>query len=41
VINWKVADMDDLQTKFTGLTLGDAGAACLVEASASGDRGGS
>jgi 3-oxoacyl-(acyl-carrier-protein) synthase III len=39
VINWKVADMDDLQTKFAGLTLGDAGGAFVVEASAADGRG--
>jgi 3-oxoacyl-(acyl-carrier-protein) synthase III len=37
VINWKIQDMTDLQKKFAGLTLGDAGAAAVVEASSDED----
>jgi 3-oxoacyl-(acyl-carrier-protein) synthase III len=39
VINWQIDGMADLQTKFAGLTLGDAGAAFVVEASEDEDRG--
>jgi 3-oxoacyl-[acyl-carrier-protein] synthase-3 len=39
VIDWSVQDMVELQTKFAGLTLGDAGGAFVVEASTETDRG--
>jgi 3-oxoacyl-[acyl-carrier-protein] synthase-3 len=39
VIDWNVANMADMQTKFAGLTLGDGGAAYVLEAQEDTDRG--
>jgi 3-oxoacyl-(acyl-carrier-protein) synthase III len=40
VIDWDIAGMGELRRKFAGLTLGDAGAAVVLEADAGdGDRG--
>ena len=38
-IKWNIAGSDDLPVRLAALTLGDAGAACVVEASAVSDRG--
>ena len=39
VINWEINDDQDYQLKFAGLTLGDGGGACVLEASYDGGRG--
>ena len=39
VINWQVRDIKDLYLKFAGLTLGDGGGACIVEAVGDTGRG--
>ncbi len=39
VINWQVDNMADMQTKFAGLTLGDGGAAFIVEGRENTERG--
>jgi 3-oxoacyl-[acyl-carrier-protein] synthase-3 len=39
VINWEVDDAEDLRFKFAGLTLGDGGGACVLEAGPAGPRG--
>jgi acyl-CoA:acyl-CoA alkyltransferase len=38
-IKWDIAGSDDLPIRLAALTLGDAGAACVVEASVDADRG--
>jgi 3-oxoacyl-[acyl-carrier-protein] synthase-3 len=38
-IKWRIADNDDLAVRLAALTLGDAGAAFVVEASADDERG--
>lgn len=38
-ISWKIQSMADLALKFAGLTLGDGGGACVVEASEDRSRG--
>lgn len=38
-ISWEIENVADLQRKFAALTIGDAGAAMLLEASDDGDRG--
>jgi len=38
-IKWDIAGSDDLPIRLAALTLGDAGAACVVEASADPERG--
>lgn len=39
VINWHIQDSQDYQLKFAGLTLGDGGGACVLEASPDPVRG--
>lgn len=38
-IKWDIAGTEDLQTRLAALTLGDAGAACVIEAGSNPDRG--
>ena len=38
-IKWNIAGSDDLPIRLAALTLGDAGAACVLEASAAPERG--
>jgi 3-oxoacyl-(acyl-carrier-protein) synthase III len=38
-IKWDIAGSDDLPVRLAALTLGDAGAACVIEASAVAERG--
>ncbi len=38
-INWHIHDLKDLYLKFAGLTLGDGGGACVIEASEEHERG--
>lgn len=39
VINWQIDDLKDLYLHFAGLTLGDGGGACLIEATNDLNRG--